>query len=29
MYAIIAMRPDLAMAMGVVCQFIYGPQMDN
>lgn len=29
MYAIVAMRLDLAMDMGVVCQFIYGPQMDN
>jgi hypothetical protein len=29
MYAIIAMRPNLAMAMGIVCQLIHGPQMDN
>jgi hypothetical protein len=29
MYVVIAIRPDLAMAMGVVCQFIHGPQIDN
>jgi hypothetical protein len=29
MYVIVAMRPNLAMAMGVVYQFMHGPQMDN